>query len=124
MSLVKRLLKQRNCESILDMIAARLEHFERFSLHDLDAMAASADRLRGLWPQDAPYRSYLDGMAAFSHEELGHYGIAEELGREAVETAPIILWRPPPPQSAATTSAGQRLKSPCAASAGVYESWL
>jgi hypothetical protein len=76
----------------LDMVAARLEHFERFSLHDLDAMAASADRLRNLWPHDAPYRSYLDGMAAFSHEELGHYGIAEELGREAVETAPEDLW--------------------------------
>ncbi len=76
----------------LDMLAARLEHFERFSFNDLDGMLSSVQRLRSIWDDDTPYRSYLDGMACFSLEELGRYDEAEELGRGAVDAAPRDLW--------------------------------
>jgi len=75
-----------------DMLAARLEHFERFSFNDLEGMLSSVQRLRAIWDDDTPYRGYLDGMACFSLEELGHYDEAEGLGRAAVESAPGDLW--------------------------------
>ena len=59
----------------VDMLAARLEHFELFNFNALDAMLASSDRLRSEWADDAPCRSYLDGMSAFSLEELGRAAV-------------------------------------------------
>ena len=74
-----------------DMLALRLQHFRLFNRGRLDAMLNSVRRSIDAWG-DAPRRTYLSGMEAFAHEELGNYDTAERLGRAATEADPADLW--------------------------------
>ena len=74
-----------------DLLAVRLAHFVLFNRGRLDDMLASVVRSSDAWG-DLPFRSYLDGMRAFTLEEMGEYRQAEAIGRAAVEVDPTDLW--------------------------------
>ncbi len=74
-----------------DILATRLGHFICFNRGRLADMIQLTDRSTAVWG-DLPFRSYLDGMAAFTLEEQGHYRAAEHLGRQAVEADRSDLW--------------------------------
>lgn len=74
-----------------DILATRLGHFICFNRGRLADMSHLADRSIAAWG-DLPFRSYLDGMRAFTLEEQGHYREAEHLARQAVDADRTDLW--------------------------------
>ena len=74
-----------------DLLATRLGHFVCFNRGRLADMMRLADRSIAAW-DDLPFRSYLDGMRAFTLEEQGQYREAERLARGAVEADHTDLW--------------------------------
>jgi tetratricopeptide (TPR) repeat protein len=75
-----------------DLLALQLAHLGDVALGRTMMLH---DRIARAWPYwqsgDAAY-SYLLGMKAFGLEENGQYGLAEELGRLAVELEPRDPW--------------------------------
>ncbi len=74
-----------------DLLATRLGHFVCFNRGRLADMMRLVDRSIAAW-DDLPFRSYLDGMRAFTLEEQGQYREAERLARGAVEAEHTDLW--------------------------------
>ena len=74
-----------------DLFALRMQYFALFAQGRCEEMLASSRRSIAAW-DDAPRRSFLDGMVSFALEELGSYSEAEGFGRSASEADPTDLW--------------------------------
>lgn len=74
-----------------DLFALRMQYFALFTHGRCGEMLSSTLRSIAAW-DEAPRRTYLDGMVAFAMEELGHYDEAEQFGRSAAEADPTDLW--------------------------------
>ncbi len=75
-----------------DVMALRLSHFTHFYLTGGGAMRQSVRRILGAWDQDRTDYGFVLGIAAFSHEEAGDYGLAEAFGKQAVEINGKDIW--------------------------------
>ena len=75
-----------------DLLAMRHMHFQSFWLGETQAMRNSVASALPAWTDDMPGYGFVLGMFAFGLEEMGDYGRAEAIGREAVERNPDDLW--------------------------------
>ena len=75
-----------------DLVALRHMHFQSFWLGEQQAMRNSVASALPAWTEDMPGYGFVLGMFAFGLEEMGDYGRAEAIGREAVERNPDDLW--------------------------------
>jgi len=75
-----------------DLLALRHMHFQSFWLGETQAMRNSVASALPAWTDDMPGYGFVLGMFAFGLEEMGDYGRAEAIGREAVERNPDDLW--------------------------------
>jgi len=75
-----------------DLVALRHMHFQSFWLGEQQAMRNSVASALPAWTDDMPGYGFVLGMFAFGLEEMGDYGRAEAIGREAVERNPDDLW--------------------------------
>jgi tetratricopeptide (TPR) repeat protein len=75
-----------------DLVALRHMHFQSFWLGEQQAMRNTVASALPAWTDDMPGYGFVLGMLAFGFEEMGDYGRAEALGREAVERNPDDLW--------------------------------
>lgn len=75
-----------------DTFLMKLVHAIRFVLGDAQGMRRSIETVADAHDASHPARGYLLGCHAFALEETGDYGLAETLGRQAVELAPDDAW--------------------------------
>lgn len=75
-----------------DIFAVKLVHAIRFMLGDFAGMRRSLDKVAPAYPDDAPFRGFVDGCMAFAFEETGDRRKAEAYGRRAVEAEPRDAW--------------------------------
>ncbi|MDP6830157.1 MAG: tetratricopeptide repeat protein [Alphaproteobacteria bacterium] len=75
-----------------DVMALRLSHFTHFYLTGGAAMRQSARRILGAWEESRADFGFVQGIAAFAHEEAGDYEMAEAYGKRAVEINAKDIW--------------------------------
>ena len=75
-----------------DALAMKLSHSIRFTLGDSAGMRRSVERILPAYGTDHAGHGYLLGCHAFSLEETGSYEKAENVGRQALWTAPDDAW--------------------------------
>ncbi len=74
-----------------DFAAARFAHDVSLHVGDLDGRLATSSHAVEAWQGEPGWR-FVAGQHAFSLEEVGRYGEAEELGRHALSLDPDDLW--------------------------------
>lgn len=75
-----------------DFAAVRFAHDIYLHVGDSARRLRSSQRAIDRWSSDDPSWSLIVGQHAFSLEEAGFYGEAEELGWQALEADPLDLW--------------------------------
>ncbi|MCB1744326.1 MAG: hypothetical protein KDK91_28415, partial [Gammaproteobacteria bacterium] len=75
-----------------DLFAHRLTQFELFWNGRSDWMCDIAERATPHWNESTPGYGSFQSVRAFSNEEAGHYALAEQCGRTAVEMDPHDVW--------------------------------
>jgi tetratricopeptide (TPR) repeat protein len=75
-----------------DLFAFRLHHYAAFWLGRPGQMLRGVDAMAPHWSAAVPGYGSILACRCFANEECGHYGVAEEAGREAVDLDPGDLW--------------------------------
>jgi hypothetical protein len=75
-----------------DLLAVMLGHTLDFFVGDARNLRDRIGRSVAAFDPDHPHYGFVRGMQAFGLEESGHYGLAEQVGIEAVERNPDDVW--------------------------------
>lgn len=75
-----------------DLLAFKMSHALDFILGRSAAMRATCEAVLAVWDERCPGAGYVWGCHAFALEETGALDRAEQVGRRALELAPLDAW--------------------------------